>query len=82
MSAYDYAANPDAAPVWNIFGLEVAQVGYQGQVVPVLIAAFIIAKTENFLKRIRLEGDSASSIKMTTFETFQSAKHSPINYLI
>ena len=52
MSAYDYAANPESAPVWKIFGLEVAQVGYQGQVVPVLIAAFIIAKTENFLKKI------------------------------
>lgn len=52
MSAYDYAADPSAAPTWNIFGFDVAQVGYQGQVIPVLIGAFILAKLELGLKKV------------------------------
>ncbi|MER0410106.1 PTS trehalose transporter subunit IIBC [Clostridioides difficile] len=51
MSAYDFAANPSAAPTWDIFGMKVAQVGYQGQVIPVLIATYILAKLELFLKK-------------------------------
>lgn len=52
MSAYDYAANPAAAPYWNIFGLHVNQVGYQGQVIPVIAAAWILAILEKKLKQI------------------------------
>lgn len=51
MSAYDYAADPVAAPTWNLLGMEIAQVGYQGQVIPVLIGAFMLAKFELTLKR-------------------------------
>lgn len=51
MSAYDYAADPSAAPYWNIFGLHVNQVGYQGQVIPVIAAAWILAKLEQLLKK-------------------------------
>lgn len=50
-SAYDFAANPANAKNWNIFGMNVAQVGYQGQVLPVLIASYILAKSEIFLKK-------------------------------
>jgi PTS system trehalose-specific IIC component len=50
MSAYDFAADPSSAPVWNVLGLEINQVGYQGQVLPVLLSAYILAKTEVFLK--------------------------------
>ncbi|NAW70477.1 PTS transporter subunit EIIC [Vibrio sp. V27_P1S3P104] len=39
-------------PVWNILGLEIQKVGYQGSVLPVLVAAFILAKIENGLRRI------------------------------
>lgn len=52
MSAYDYAANPAAAPYWNMFGLHVNQVGYQGQVIPVIVAAWILAGLEQKLKKI------------------------------
>lgn len=52
VSAYDYVADPSAVPAWNLFGLNVAQVGYQGQVLPVLFAAFILAKIEVYLKRV------------------------------
>ncbi|MDN3955050.1 sucrose-specific PTS transporter subunit IIBC [Sporolactobacillus laevolacticus] len=38
---------------WNIFGLHVAQAGYQGSVLPVLVVSFILAKLEIFFhKRI------------------------------
>ncbi|MFT3942485.1 MAG: sucrose-specific PTS transporter subunit IIBC [Ancrocorticia sp.] len=33
-------------PYWNVFGLDVAQVGYQGQVIPVLAVAWILARVE------------------------------------
>lgn len=39
-------------PVWNILGLEVQKVGYQGSVLPVLVCSFILAKTELGLRRI------------------------------
>ncbi|AVK64214.1 PTS beta-glucoside transporter subunit EIIBCA [Lactobacillus sp. CBA3606] len=36
---------------WNIFGLNVAQAGYQGQVLPVLAVAFILATLEKFFHK-------------------------------
>ncbi|NVY95595.1 PTS beta-glucoside transporter subunit IIBCA [Lactobacillus sp. DCY120] len=36
---------------WNIFGWHVAQAGYQGQVLPVLAVAFILAKVEKWLHK-------------------------------
>ncbi|MFZ1781596.1 MAG: sucrose-specific PTS transporter subunit IIBC, partial [Enterococcus aquimarinus] len=40
-------------PYWNIFGLQVAQAGYQGSVLPVLAVAYILANLEKFFhKRI------------------------------
>ena len=40
-------------PYWNIFGLEVAQAGYQGSVLPVLAVSYILANLEKFFhKRI------------------------------
>ncbi|GMR69923.1 sucrose-specific PTS transporter subunit IIBC [Aerococcus viridans] len=47
-------ANVTAAgemPVWNIFGLEIAQAGYQGQVLPVIGVAWILAKLETFFHK-------------------------------
>lgn len=52
MNVYEFAADPSAAPTWNIFGFEVNQVGYQGQVLPVLIATYILAKLELFFTKI------------------------------
>ncbi|MBM7649352.1 PTS system trehalose-specific IIC component [Bacillus ectoiniformans] len=53
LSAYAY---PDAklageVPTWNLFGLTVESIGYQGQVLPVLFASYILAKIEQFLNR-------------------------------
>ncbi|AVK61643.1 PTS beta-glucoside transporter subunit EIIBCA [Lactobacillus sp. CBA3605] len=36
---------------WNIFGLNVAQAGYQGQVLPVLAVSFILATLEKFFHK-------------------------------
>ncbi|KGA97483.1 trehalose permease IIC protein [Alkalihalobacillus alcalophilus ATCC 27647 = CGMCC 1.3604] len=54
--AYGAALEAGEVPYWNLFGLEIAQMGYQGQVLPILVAAFILAKMEIFLKRNVPEG--------------------------
>ncbi|RRK10151.1 PTS beta-glucoside transporter subunit IIBCA [Lactiplantibacillus garii] len=36
---------------WNVFGWHIAQAGYQGQVLPVLAVAFILAKVESWLHK-------------------------------
>lgn len=38
-------------PYWDIFGLSVAQAGYQGTVLPVLVIAWILATIEEFLHK-------------------------------
>ena len=35
-----------AIPYWDVFGLHINQVGYQGQVLPMLVAAYILASIE------------------------------------
>lgn len=46
-------------PYWNLFGFDVAKIGYQGQVLPILFASYVLAKIEVFLnKRV------ADSIKL------------------
>ncbi|RBW70796.1 sucrose-specific PTS transporter subunit IIBC [Bacillus taeanensis] len=39
-------------PVWNIFGFEIEKVGYQGTVLPVLAASYILAKVEQGFRKI------------------------------
>jgi trehalose PTS system EIIBC or EIIBCA component len=53
LSPTDYAsaALEGNAPVWNLFGLEIQRIGYQGQVLPVLFASWFLAKIEVFLRR-------------------------------
>ncbi len=48
---YSGAAVSGNIPVWNILGFEVQKVGYQGSVLPVLVAAYILAKVENGLRK-------------------------------
>lgn len=53
MPASDYAiamAEGDA-PTWNLFGFEVNMMGYQGQVLPVLVAAWVLASIEKWLNK-------------------------------
>ena len=48
---YGEALSEGSIPTWNLFGLEVNKIGYQGQVLPVLFASWILAKIEVFLRK-------------------------------
>jgi len=48
---YGEALAKHAIPYWNIFGLNIAQVGYQGTVLPVIVSSFILAKIETFTRK-------------------------------
>ena len=55
MSAYDYPKALEEGkeiPSWNVLGLEINQVGYQGQVLPMLVAAYILANLEKGLRKV------------------------------
>lgn len=53
LSANDYATavNAGTVPIWNLFGLEINAVGYQGQVLPMLVAAYVLVVIEKWLNR-------------------------------
>lgn len=53
LNGYGYGAalTEGKIPVWKIFGFEIQKVGYQGTVLPVLAASYILAKTETFLRK-------------------------------
>lgn len=53
VNGYDVAATLEAGqmPFWSIFGLDVAQAGYQGTVLPVLVVSWILATIEKFLHK-------------------------------
>ncbi|MBY0205232.1 PTS system trehalose-specific EIIBC component [Paenibacillus cucumis (ex Kampfer et al. 2016)] len=53
LSAYGYAdaVNKGTVPTWNLFGWEIEKIGYQGQVLPVLVSAYLLAKMEIFLNK-------------------------------
>lgn len=50
MNAWGYGA-ADEIPTWNLFGLDVQKVGYQGQVLPVLLASYVLARIEISLRK-------------------------------
>ncbi|GIP23829.1 PTS system trehalose-specific EIIBC component [Paenibacillus sp. J22TS3] len=61
LNAYGYAeaSAKGAIPMWNLFGWHIEKIGYQGQVLPVLVSSYVLAKIERFLnKRV------ADSIKL------------------
>ena len=77
LNAYGYgsAVTEGTIPVWNIFGLTVEKVGYQGTVLPVLAAVGILAFIEKRLHRIIPEAldnllTPALSVLVTSFLTF------------
>lgn len=49
--AYGTAVTEGTIPVWNVFGLTIEKVGYQGTVLPVLAASFILAFVEKKLHK-------------------------------
>ncbi|MEB3694465.1 PTS system trehalose-specific EIIBC component [Bacillus velezensis] len=58
LNAWGYGAAEQSGdiPVWNLFGLEVQKVGYQGQVLPILLASYLLARLEIFLTKRTPEG--------------------------
>ncbi|MDZ5711459.1 PTS system trehalose-specific EIIBC component [Jeotgalibacillus haloalkalitolerans] len=77
LSAYAYpdALQEGTVPTWNLFGLTVESIGYQGQVLPVLVAAYLYAVIEKFLNRrvhdsIKLLVVAPVSILITGFAAF------------
>ena len=49
---YGSAVLEGTIPTWNIFGLSIESVGYQGTVLPVIASSYILAKVENLLRKI------------------------------
>ena len=75
MNAYEFASDPSKVKTWSILGLEVNQVGYQGQVLPVIIASLILAKLEIFIKKfipdvVQLIFVAPIALLLTGFITF------------
>lgn len=52
LNAYSYGKPGVEIPVWNIFGLLIEAVGYQGTVLPVLGVSWILANIEKRLHKI------------------------------
>lgn len=48
--AYGAAQEAGGVPYWTLFGFEVQKVGYQGQVLPILAASWVLVKIENWMK--------------------------------
>lgn len=77
VNGYDVAATMAAGemPMWSLFGLDVAQAGYQGTVLPVLVVSWILATIEKFLHK-RLKGTAdflitpVLTLLLTGFLTF------------
>lgn len=53
VNGYDVAQTIEAGDMtyWNIFGLDVAQAGYQGSILPTLVISWILATIEKFFHR-------------------------------
>ncbi|CQR55853.1 PTS system trehalose-specific EIIBC component [Paenibacillus riograndensis] len=53
LSAYGYADAKveGTVPVWDLFGWHVNKIGYQGQVLPVLVSAYLLARLERWLNQ-------------------------------
>lgn len=53
LNAYGYAAavQSHSVPQWHILGLTLEKVGYQGQVLPVIVSAFVLVRLELWLNK-------------------------------
>ncbi|UOQ46383.1 PTS system trehalose-specific EIIBC component [Halobacillus salinarum] len=49
--SYGEAVKEGTVPHWNLFGLSIEKIGYQGQVLPVLVASYLLTKIEVFLRK-------------------------------
>ncbi|QHE54369.1 PTS system trehalose-specific EIIBC component [Pontibacillus sp. HMF3514] len=48
--SYGEAVKNNNVPTWDLFGLTIEKIGYQGQVLPVLLASYVLAKIDVFLR--------------------------------
>ncbi|MGP4076218.1 PTS system trehalose-specific EIIBC component [Halobacillus sp. K22] len=48
--SYGEAVKEGTVPTWNLFGWEIEKIGYQGQVLPVLVASYVLTKIEVFMR--------------------------------
>ncbi|MDQ7992438.1 MAG: PTS system trehalose-specific EIIBC component [Propionicimonas sp.] len=55
LNAWGYGSAPEI-PYWDIFGWQIPKIGYQGQVLPILVAAWVLVKIELWLKKRVHEG--------------------------
>ncbi|MCC0722073.1 PTS trehalose transporter subunit IIBC [Clostridioides sp. ZZV14-6044] len=51
MPSAQYSKTPEAVTYWNILGFNIAKIGYQGQVIPVLCSSYLLATIEKFLTK-------------------------------
>ncbi|MCC0705754.1 PTS trehalose transporter subunit IIBC [Clostridioides sp. ES-S-0190-01] len=51
MPGAQYSKTPEAVTYWNILGFNIAKIGYQGQVIPVLCSSYLLATIEKFLTK-------------------------------
>ncbi|MFG6119684.1 PTS system trehalose-specific EIIBC component [Thalassobacillus sp. B23F22_16] len=77
MNAWDYgnALKEGNIPTWNLFGMEIEKIGYQGQVLPVLLASWVLAKSEVWLRKripdsLQLLIVAPTTLLVTGFLTF------------
>ncbi|MDN4594378.1 PTS system trehalose-specific EIIBC component [Polycladomyces subterraneus] len=58
MNAWSYAeaVSKGTVPYWHVFGLSIQKIGYQGQVLPVLVSAYVLTKIELYLRKRVPEG--------------------------
>lgn len=73
--SYGQAKVDGTIPYWDLWGLQVQMVGYQGQVLPVLASSFILVKIEKFMHRVSPKSISLLTVApvtllMTGFLTF------------
>ncbi|AWB44561.1 PTS trehalose transporter subunit IIBC [Paenibacillus sp. CAA11] len=48
---YATAKLEGTVPVWDLFGWHINKIGYQGQVLPVLVSSYLLSKIEIFLRK-------------------------------
>jgi PTS system trehalose-specific IIC component len=46
---YGEALQKGTVPYWHLFGLPIRKIGYQGQVLPILVATYVLARVERWV---------------------------------
>src|SRR5699024_6288221 len=73
--ASQYDIGKGNIPAWHIFGLEIKQLNYQGQVLQILLASYVLAQIEKFLSKyvhdsIKMSVVSPVALLITGFLAF------------